>query len=90
MAEKVYNYIYMYCITLHALLCCRFKYLSSGKFRYDEDGLNSLIYDRKKLDKRKLYTLISVEIDEPTVILVNICISILLILNIRRTVPNYY
>ncbi|ELU11003.1 hypothetical protein CAPTEDRAFT_120554 [Capitella teleta] len=46
----------------------RMKYLNGGISRYDRDGVNSLIYKLTALDRRKLFTLVSVVIDESTVI----------------------
>lgn len=44
----------------------RFKIMQQGKKRHSADGLNSLKYVRKELQKRKLYTWILVDLHPPS------------------------
>lgn len=47
------------------MLLFRYEILQEGKKRYSTDGLNSLKYERKALELRRLYTWILVDLQPP-------------------------
>lgn len=62
--------LHLHFILFAALIPLSFRYdmLEDGLSRYDRDGINSLVYEKKSIEKKKLYTLISVGIDRDLVV----------------------